>query len=169
LVGLISAGLGVYLILTQYVFVQEDSVLPKARVYFDGSPSFNKYSDTTQENIDFTQVSYDTHNAFNLITDTYIIPEDGFYHIDAQYGIETAQTDDDYVIYIVRNNLMHTFKRVTCTKTVNSFCVDVSDIVNATIGDTINIRIYFHNSVAGWRSVEGQSYLTFFSIAKLHN
>lgn len=167
ILGLIGSGTGGYLFAKEFLFEQqeEEQILPKARVYLDTSMS--KYSRTTQQDLNFDQISYDTHNAFNLTSDKYVIPEDGVYHVDAQYSISVAETDDNYVIYIILNSQMHVYKRVTCSYNINNFCVSASDMLNCSVGDAISIRIYVTTSPDAWRTVEGREYLTFFAIAKL--
>ncbi|QEE14328.1 hypothetical protein DSAG12_00141 [Promethearchaeum syntrophicum] len=170
LLGLIGSGTGGYLFAKEFfldVEPQEEHILPKARVFYNGTPSFSKYSNTVAESLDFNQVSYDTHNAFDLTNDSYIIPEDGVYDIDAQYCVANAEDGDDYVIFIMLDTQRAAFKQVTCSATVSTLGVSISDKLNLTVGDTISIHIFVFTGVSEWRSVYGKEYATFFSIAKL--
>lgn len=139
--------------------------MPKARVYYDDT-TFWLLSLTASKTLDFTNVSYDTHNAFNLTSNLYVIPESGFYQINAQFSMD-ALAGDSFVVYIVKNNSFHSYRRYTSSVVLNNLGIGVSDMVNASVGDTISIRGYFYTSGGGIRHISGGTYLTYFSIAKL--
>jgi len=163
--GLIGAGTGGYLFVQDYLLAEEETTLPKARVYYDAA-TYWLLSNSAGKILDFTNVSYDTHNAFNLTSNLYIVPESGIYQVNAQFSID-ALAGDNFVVYIIRNNSFHSFRRYTSSMTVNNLGIGVSDMVNATVGDEISIRGYFYTSGGGIRLISGNEYLTYFSIAKL--
>lgn len=82
---------------------EDPYVVPRARVYRLGS--YSLISGHTGL-FDYTNTSYDTHNAFNLTSDEYIIPETGFYQVIAQYCVN-VQDQDYFKIYIFINGSVH--------------------------------------------------------------
>jgi len=164
--GLIGAGTGGFLFVTNYLLVEEpeEIILPKARLYYDDS--YLWVSHNTGKVIEFTDTSYDTHNAYNFTSNLYVIPESGFYQINAQYSVD-CEAGDNYVIYIMVNNAFHSYLRTTSSLTLSNFGIGVNDIVNATVGDEIKIRAFFSDSTSEIRYFSGGEYFTFFTIAKL--
>ncbi|MHA1677287.1 MAG: hypothetical protein ACTSWX_15565 [Promethearchaeota archaeon] len=184
IIGLIGAGIGGYLFLEvkslqneinnleddikdleDYVEEGlEEKILPKARIFYDDSTFYITHN--AGKRIEFTNTSYDTHNAYNFTSNTYVIPESGYYQINAQYSIH-AEAGDDYVIYIVVNNNYYTYMRTSASKTLNNFGVGVNDVVNVNAGDEISIRAFFYATSFETRYFTGGDHFTFFTIAKL--
>lgn len=183
ILGLIGAGTGGYLFIknnaleAEIINLEEDitdledtieemqgKILPKARIYYDDSTFWILHN--TGRVIEFTNSSYDTHNAFNFTDSSYLIPESGFYQINAQFSIE-AEAGDDFVIYIMRNNTFHSFRRYAAPITINNFGCGISDKVNATVGDTIRIRGFYYGTSSTVRYVSGGENFSYFTIAKL--
>ena len=109
---------------------------------------------------------YDTHNAFNLTSDAYLIPEAGFYQVIAQYSI-TAEDQDFFKIYIMLNETVLACNSFTASRSTNTFTVSITDIVNTTVGDLISIKAYIYNSGNIPRLVFSSEAYSFFSISKL--
>ena len=165
--GLIGAGTGGYLFVTDYLLVEEpeEAILPKARIYYDDSTLWVLHN--TGKVIEFTDTSYDTHNAFNFTTSSYIIPESGYYQINAQLGID-AQAGEKFVIYILRiNNSFYSYSLFITPETTNNFGVGISDMVYATAGDTIRIRCFYYGTSGQVRYISDGEHLSYFTIAKL--
>ncbi len=138
-------------------------IVPRARVYRLGSFSLTSGSDTL---FDYTNTSYDTYNAFNLISDAYISPETGFYQVIAQYCI-TAEDQDFFQIEIMINGSLYASKSFTASRFTNTFAVSITDIVNTTVGDIIAISAYSFNSIDASRTVFSGPEYSFFTISKL--
>ncbi|MFX0076680.1 MAG: hypothetical protein ACFE96_14650 [Candidatus Hermodarchaeota archaeon] len=98
-------GIGFYsfISMNQYVNIVETYVSPKARVYYDG-PIYSIPDGGGPTLFNFTHISYDTHGAFDLDTDSYLIPESGYYQITAQYSID-AIDGGFFVIFIYSNDV----------------------------------------------------------------
>ncbi len=177
--GLIGTGLGGFMLVKDYGLVDEVNelnnrieeleeeedpyVVPRARVYRLGSYSLVSGYTTV---FDYTNTSYDTHNAFNLTSDTYIIPETGFYQVIAQYCI-TVEDQDFFKIYIYINGSVHASRLYTAAYPTITFSVSITDIVNTTVGDLITISAYSYNVGGVSRSVYGMEAYSFFTISKL--
>ena len=184
--GLIGTGLGGFMLVKDYGLVDEVNelnnrieelnnrieeleteedpyVVPRARVYRLGSYSLVSGYNTL---FDYTSTSYDTHNAFNLTSDTYIIPETGFYQVIAQYCI-SVEDQDFFKIYIVINGSIHASRLYTAACSASTFSVSITDIVNTTVGDLITIIAYIYNVGGVSRSVYGMEAYSFFTISKL--
>ena len=187
--GLIGSGLGGFMLVNHYALVddqnelindlneiidrveeleeeeaiEESYVVPRARVYRLGSYSLNS-SDTVV--FDYTNTSYDTHNAFNLTSDAYVIPETGFYQVIAQYCI-TVEDQDFFKIHIFINGTMYASNSFTASRSTNTFTVSITDIVNVTTGDLITITAYSWNVGEISRLVFSSEEYSFFTISKL--
>ena len=142
---------------------EDPYVVPRARVYRLGS--YSLVSSHTAL-FDYTSTSYDTHNAFNLTSDTYIIPETGFYQVIAQFCI-TVEDQDLFKIYIYINGSVHASRSYTAACPAITFAVSITDIVNTTVGDLITISAYSYNVGDVSRSVYGMEAYSFFTISKL--
>ena len=151
--GLLGAGFGGFLMLKEYVFAPKP--LPKARIYCNiGSYSIPAYS--TQK-FDFTSTTYDTHNAFDQLTDTYTVPETGFYQIYVQISIE-AYDDDKFTISVYYDGLAYSRTTHIAAGFTNFFAVTLSTTVNASAGSELNINFYQYNVGLASRLVyEGES------------
>ena len=187
--GLAGTGLGGFMIVNHYALVndqnelindlndlinrtkqleeekalEESYVVPRARVYRLGSYSLDSSTTVT---FDYTNTSYDTHNAFNLTSDAYIVPETGFYHIYAQYCI-TAEDQDFFKINIYVNGVHHTSKSFTASRYTNTFTVSITDFLNTTAGDLITIYSYIYNAGDLSRLVYSAEQYSFFAISKM--
>ncbi len=143
--------------------LEESYVVPRARVYRLGSYSLDS---STTATFDYTNTSYDTHNAFNLTSDAYIIPETGFYQVIAQYSI-TADDQDFFKIYIDINGAPHTVSSFTASRYTNTYTVSITDFLNTTAGDLITIDAYIFNAGGVSRLVYSAEDYSFFAISKI--
>lgn len=177
--GLIGTGLGGFMLVNNYALVDELNelndrieelekeedpyIVPRARVYRLGS-----YSLISGHNalFDYTNISYDTHNAFNMTSDAYSIPETGFYQVIAQYCID-ADDLDFFKIYIEINGSVHASRSYTASSSISDFAVSITDIVNTTVGDLITISVFSLNPGDISRAVYGMEAYSFFTISKL--
>ena len=180
--GLIGTGLGGFMLVKNYGLGDEvnelnnrieeleeelegeDSyVVPRARVYRLGS--YSLISGHTGL-FDYTNTSYDTHNAFNLTSDEYVIPETGFYQVIAQYCVN-VQDQDYFKIYIFINGSVHASQSYIAADSTIDFAVSITDIVNITAGDLITIKAFSLNAGDVSRAVYGMEGYSFFTISKL--
>ena len=180
--GLIGTGLGGFMLVNYYALVddqnelinrteeleekealKESYIVPRARVYRTGSYSLQSGFDTI---FNYTETSYDTHNAFNLTSDAYIIPETGFYQVIAQYCI-SAMDDDFFQNEIMINGSLYASKSFIASGPIETFAVSITDIVNTTVGDIITISAQSFNIIDASRLVYGSEEYSFFTISKL--
>ena len=173
ILGLIGAGAGGFIIVKEYFLteplVEEDPYIsPIARV--SCQKSGYHLTSGLHTVLNFTHTSYDTHNAYNFTDDSYIIPEDGFYQVFAQFSI-TAEDGDFFKIYILQNDISTlasvSVQSYTAARSTNTFTVAVTDIVNATAGDTIYIWAYSHNIGNLPRLIYALEDYTYFTITKI--
>lgn len=166
IIALIGAGGAGFLLAQQYLLVppeEEPYLRPMAKVYRTGTYILSSGGTTT---FNFTTLSYDSHDAFDLASDAYEIPETGFYHVIAQYCIE-AEPSDFFKINNMLNGTIITSCSYTAAFTTNTFTVSVTDIINATAGDLISIQTYIYNSGGEPRQIFVNKAYTFFTIMKI--
>lgn len=163
--GLLGAGAGGFFVVNEFILTDEEPryILPMARVYCDQSYDLIEGTTTT---IDFTKTSYDTHNAFNLTDDFYLIPETGFYQVYAQVCLD-ALDEDFYKAYLNVNGTWVASKTYMASRSTNTFTISVYDIVNVTIGEKISFMVYIYNSGGIDKAVFADSAYTFFTISKI--
>ena len=99
-------------------------------------------------------------------SDTYILPETGFYQVIAQYCIN-VEDQDFFKIEIEINGTLYASNSFTASRSTNTFTVSIIDIVNTTVGDLITIIAYSYNAGEISRSVFSSEAYSFFSISKL--
>jgi len=162
IISLIGAGAGGFMLIKTYV-LEPRYVLPMARVYRLGSYFLNSGASTT---FDYSDKSFDTHDAFDLVSDSYEIPETGFYHVIAQYCID-VEFQDFLKIEIHLNGTTISSRSYTAARSTNTFTVSVNDIINVTAADLISIRAYSYNLAADPREVFSEEPYTFFTIMKI--
>lgn len=139
-------------------------VLPVAKVFLGGSYALG--SGMPYKILDFTDKSFDSHNAFNLASDEYIVPETGYYQIIAQYSIQSYD-QDFFIIGILQNDTIVGACSYFAAASTNTFTVSITDIISANVGDAISIYAYLYYVSGSPRALfEGEEF-TFFSIAKL--
>jgi len=136
-----------------------------ARVYYDG-PSYMIPSGGSYKLFNFTQKSYDTHGAFNLTSNSYTIPETGFYQVIAQYSIY-ANVSEFFMIRLYSNDILVSTKSYTSSMDTNTFGVGLTDIINVTMGDSLTIKVYIFNGGSLSREIFNAEEYTFFTVAKL--
>ena len=166
IVALAGGAIGTYsfISLNYYIIEANAYVLPIARVYH-GGPSYTIPSGAWQV-FDYDQKSYDTHGAFNLTTESYSVPETGFYQVIVQFSID-AIAGDYFMIRLYRNS------NYTCSRAYSSsintitFVVALTDINNFTEGDSLTIRVYQWNPGATSRTIREGVRRTFFTVAKI--
>jgi hypothetical protein len=166
IIGLTGIALGGYAILGMLNNRSPDFyIYPKAKAFFDGGGY--SLQDSSMVKLDFTDIAFDSHDAFNTTSDTYIIPETGFYIIIAQFTIE-ANISDLFSITIMAN--MQTNGSYACTASAytNHYAVSIETILKLTEGDAITIWVYFYcGYIWETRSIYPGEAFTFFTIAKL--
>ena len=140
-------------------------VLPMARVYYGGS-TYTIPSGGGYQLFDYDQKSYDTHGAFNLTSDSYTIPEPGFYLVTAQYTID-AVDGGYFIILLYKNTDIVSFRASTSSTNTNSFGVALTDIINFDEGDSLTIAVYQYDPGLVSRNIYNGEALTFFAIAKI--
>ncbi len=170
------AGVGVgafsFISMNNYInginnFIQDTNtyVLPMARVYYDG-PSYMIPSGGSYKLFNFTQKSYDTHGAFNLTSNSYTIPETGFYQVIAQYSIDT-DTGEFFMIRFYSNDILVSTQSYTSGLDTNTLAVALMDINNFTAGDSLTIKVYIYNVGSLSREIFNGEEYNFFTVAKL--
>jgi len=140
-------------------------VLPMARVYYQG-PVYTILSGGIYQLFNYNQKSYDTHEAFDLASDSYTIPETGYYQVIAQYSID-ADDGYFYMIQLYSNDILVCSRSSTSSVITNTFGVALADIINFTIGDSITIKVYQYNSGDVSTNIFNGERYTFFAIAKI--
>jgi len=168
IIGLLGAGAGGFYLVNEFllkpdVVPVEEVILPKARLYSTETPSITSGTTIT---INFTDATFDTHNAYNYSTSQYVIPEAGIYEISAQFAIY-ADLGDFLVIQLFNGTALKTRRATTASRPTNYFGVTFSDLYNASAGDRLSIKAYSYNTGAFSRAIFGGQYHTFFCIAKL--
>ena len=168
IIGLLGAGFGGYIAIKEYVLTPDEDindVLPKARVYSKKTgyliPSGGAY-----ELIDFTNVTYDTHNAYNLTSDQYLVPESGFYHVHAQLTL-TANAGDYLELLVYYNGSLYSHTATEPNLSIMLCPVSISCTVNATIGEPIEIGFAQYNGASAARTVCANSAFTYCEITKI--
>ena len=163
--GLLMGGYAIIQLNFRAEVPDNDYILPVARVFLGSSYALT--SGGAYKLFNFTDVSFDNHDAFNLTSDAYIIPEMGYYQIISQYSID-AVDQDFFIIIITLNEVIVSFSSHTASRTTNTFTVSITDIINATVGDAISIMAYSYNSLDDPRAIFPGETHTFFSIAKIN-
>ncbi len=165
IIGIVGIGLGGYAIIGDLT----QPNLPKARVFLGSA--FNLAIGSNRK-INFTSVSFDSHNAFNLANHTYTVPEEGYYSIDAQF-CTGAYGGDFFAIgvyrsgdYVLRGGIS---KGGTIGGSYSNFlAVPVSGIVKCNANDQLYVFGYFYNaSGTTTRPLFADEAYTYLSIAKL--
>ncbi len=138
---------------------------PVARVYYEGETYNLIQSD--YEYFNFNQISFDSHNAFDLETDIYRVPVAGYYQVCAQYAIK-ADSGDIYTIVVYVNGEEYVERSSTSSLTTNVFSVSVSDILECSAGDQIRIGYWAcdNNEIYDTPEYPGHR-LNYFSIARI--
>ena len=167
LLALGGLGTGIYSIISMNQYINEKNAytLPMARVYYSGV-SYSIPSGVSYVNLDYNSKTFDTHEAFNLLLNVYIIPETGFYHIIAQYSIG-AESDDFFQILLFKNGNLISEKAYTSSRDTNAFGVSLSDMHNFTQGDSLTIKAYQYNMGSLPRTIFDGEEFTFFTIMKV--
>lgn len=148
-----------------YINETNEYVLPMARVYYEG-PIYTITSGGIYQLFNYNQKSYDTHEAFDLASDSYTIPETGYYQVIAQYSID-ADDGYFYMIQLYSNDILVCSRSSTSSVITNTFGVALADIINFTIGDSITIKVYQWNSGDVSTNIFNGERYTFFAIAKI--
>ncbi|KKM79881.1 hypothetical protein LCGC14_1345450 [marine sediment metagenome] len=165
--ALAGVGVGVFSFISMNNYINDANayVLPMARVYYDGPP-YTIPSGGTYKLFNYTQKSYDTHGAFNLTSNSYTIPETGYYQVIAQYSIFT-DVGEFFLISLYSNDNLVSFISHTSGLDTNTFGVALMDINNFTKGDSLTIKVYIFNLGSLSRNIFNGEEYTFFSIAKI--
>jgi len=151
--------------LNTYINETNAYVLPMARMYYEG-PTYTIPDGGGPMLFNYTHKSYDTHEAFNLDTDSYIIPETGYYQVTAQYSID-AVDGGFFLITLNSNNVEVSQRASTCSRNTNVFGVAIVDILMFDQGDSITVKIYQSDPGAVSRNIFDGEEETFFAIAKI--
>ena len=166
ILALAGLGIGIYSLISmnQYINERNAYIVPMARVYFHGSQAIA--SGVSYVAFDYNDKSFDTHDAFDLLLNLYVIPETGFYQVIAQFSIQ-AEPEDFFQILLFKNNNLICEKAYTSSRDTNSFGVSLSDVQNFTQGDLLAIKAYQYNVGDVSRNIFGGEEYTFFTIIKV--
>lgn len=145
---------------SDHVLVYVDNNPTMTRVYLQGSMldlSAGSYD------LDFNATSYDPENCFNLTTDRYYVPKDGYYLIICQ--ITTNLGDGEYIVLQIRNSTsLYGFCIASGQSLPSSTTIAYySDIRYLQQGDYLYVLFELVFS-SGTRSISGGEAYTFFSI-----
>lgn len=166
LLGIGVGGFSYFLLNTHITESETDSyVLPMARVYYEGS-TYTITSGGAYKLFDYTHKSYDTHGAFDLTSDSYTIPETGFYQIYAQYSIY-SDVGEFFMIRFYSNDILISTNSVTGSVPTNTLGVGLTDVINVTMGDVLTIKIYHYNPGDLSRNIFSGEQYNFFIITKI--
>ncbi|MBY9019911.1 MAG: hypothetical protein KGD67_02555 [Candidatus Lokiarchaeota archaeon] len=167
IVALSGGAIGVYSFISLNIHTNATNsyILPKARVYYDG-PTYTILSGGGNVLFNYNHKSHDTHEAFNLTSDSYTIPETGYYEVIAQYSIYAAD-GGFFNIQLYSNDILVSSRSSTSSAITNVFGVTLTDIINFNKGDSINVKVYQYNSGSLSRNIYSGEEYTFFAIAKL--
>lgn len=160
IIALVGVGIGIYSIITTITYV-----LPVARVYYEGSP-YVITSGGASKLIDYNQKSFDSHQAFDLTSNSYTIPEEGFYQVTAQISIDSID-GGFFTINLYSNDNRVCFRSSTCSRNTNTFGVVLTDILMFNRGDSLTIRLYQSDPGSASRTIFDGEDFTFFAIAKI--
>ena len=160
IVALAGVGIGAFSIIATNIYV-----LPIARVYYEGS-TYTITDGGGPKLFNYNQKSYDTHEAFDLTSDSYKIPETGVYQVTAQYSISSI--DGGYfTIALYSNDIMVCRRSSTCSRVTSAFGVALVDILMFNKGDTLTIKVYQSDPGSASRNIFDGEEWTFFAIAKI--
>jgi len=160
----VTVGAFSFISMNNYINDRNSYVLPMARTYYDGS--LYTIVSGSLEIFNYNQKSYDTHGAFNLTSDTYTIPEPGFYQVIAQYSID-ARDGDIFMIQLFSNTNIVGSTQCSSSVNTNTFGVALTGIFNFTTGDSLIIKLYQYNSGEVSRDIYNGEAYNFFAIAKI--
>ena len=165
-VALVGVGVGVFsfISLNNYITEANAYVRPMARVYY-GGPSYTIPSGAWRV-FDYDQKSYDTHGTFNLTSESYSVPEAGFYQVIVQFSID-AIAGDYFMIRLYSNTFIICTRAYSSSLNTINFVVALTDINNFTEGDSLTIRVYQWNSGATSRNIREGERQTFFTVTKI--
>jgi len=174
IVALAGAGVGAFSFISLNIYINDLNtyinetnayVLPMARVYYGGS-TYTIASGGGYQLFDYDQKSYDTHGAFNLTSDSYTIPEPGFYHVIAQYSID-AIDGGIFIILLYKNTDIVSFRVSSSSVNTDSFGVALTDIINFDEGDSLTIKVYQYDPGMASRNIFDGEAWTFLAISKI--
>ena len=161
----IAVGAFSFISINSYTTKEEAYVLPMARVFYDG-PYYTIPSGGAPILFNYTEKNYDTHEKFDLDTDSYSIPETGYYQIIAQYSID-ADAGEFFRIELYSNNVLVCSKAYTTGMDTNHLGVSLMDIRHFSEGDSLTIKAYQYNVGALPRAIFSGEADTYFAIAKI--
>lgn len=160
IVALAGVGIGTYLIITANTYV-----LPAARVYYEG-PTYVITDGGASKLFDYNQKSYDTHQAFDLTSNSYTIPEEGLYQVTAQCSIDSID-GGFFTLTLYSNADRVCYRSSTCSRNTNTFGVALTDILQFNREDSLTIRVYQSDPGSASRAIFDGEDFTFFAIAKI--
>jgi hypothetical protein len=160
IIALAGLGIGVYSLINASFYV-----LPVARVYHEGS-TFLIPDGGASTLFDYNQKLFDSHQAFDLTSDSYTIPEEGYYQVTAQYSI-SAIDGSFFSIRLYVNNILVCARSSTSSQNTNVFGVVLTDFLIFNRGDSLTIRVYQSDPGVASRAIYGGEEYTFFAIAKV--
>ena len=167
IIALLGVGVGAFSFISMNNYINETNsyVPPMAKVYYDG-PSYTILSGVGPTLFNYNQKSYDTHDAFDLPSDSYTIPEPGFYQVIAQCSIY-ADDGNFFMIQLLKNNVLICSRSSTASVNTNTFGVALSDINNFIEGDSLTIKLYQWNLGNVSRNIFDGEARTFLAITKI--
>lgn len=145
---------------SDHVLVYVDNNPTMTRVYLQGSLDLSD----GYYFLNFDATSYDPENCFDLITDRYYVPKDGYYLIISQ--ISTVLSDNDRIFLEIRNSTYSRYGYCEASGHTGPSpwtTVYSSDIRYLQQGDYLYVLFVLVFS-SGTRSICGGESFTFFSI-----
>jgi len=152
IVGLSGLGVGVYsLYNSQQLVSQVDTPKPLARAFLNTSYST---LDTVWVKIDFDVLDYDVSNDFNIITDQFICPTSGYYHISGMVTFDSMQDGETIRVGAFSEGVFKVESTAHASHT-DRLSAGFTDIVFLNAGDYVEFGTY--HTGAGLRSIYGNS------------
>ena len=138
---IIGAGGFGYFFVQQQLGILGGGPTIKARAYKSNTPQ--AISDNVWAKVTFTDESYDIGSCFNLATDTFVVPQTGYYQIHASlyfqniadikyYGICVSSTSNAFLLYSGRGSSLD--------PAFTSLTISVTDIVYLNAGENITLH-----------------------------
>ena len=93
---------------------------------------------STQTDIVYEDLDYDTHNAYNPATGEYTVPVSGLYHVKAQWSI-TANDQEQLTTNITVDGSVTTYVRQQGSRNSALYVIQISDTLLLTKGQVIEI------------------------------
>ncbi len=149
--GLGLAGINFFNIDSISKTISSSDSVPLTRVYRDSPYDLNV---DTWWIVDFTAITNDTGDYFDLKNDKYFAPKDGYYHIEGNIAYTNVATGAQFYLDIMINDILESRTMVHSSETSpNMVTAGASDIRYLYEGDTVHLRT--RHSGAAQETVHG--------------